>query len=59
MGVEYIGLGSDFDGTVVTPFDTSQLVQITNGLLDAGFTREEVHLVMGGNMRRVLLEHLP
>jgi microsomal dipeptidase-like Zn-dependent dipeptidase len=59
VGVEHVGLGSDFDGTVVTPFDTSQLVQITNGLLQADFTPEEVLLVMGGNMRRVLLEHLP
>ena len=59
VGVEHVGLGSDFDGTVSTPFDTSQLVQITNGLLQAGLTPDEVHLVMGGNMRRVLLQHLP
>jgi membrane dipeptidase len=59
VGVEHVGLGSDFDGAVTTPFDTSQLVQITNGLLQAGFTPDEVLLVMGGNMRRVLLEHLP
>lgn len=59
VGVEHVGLGSDFDGTVATPFDTSQLVQITNGLLQAGLTPDEVHLVMGGNMRRVLLQHLP
>lgn len=57
--MEYVGLGSDFDGAVATPFDTSQLVQITNGLLRAGFSRDEVLLVMGGNMRRVVLEHLP
>ena len=59
VGVEHVGLGSDFDGTVATPFDTSQLVQITNGLLQAGLTPDEIHLVLGGNMRRVLLQHLP
>jgi len=59
VGAEHVGLGSDFDGTVETPFDTSQLVQITNGLLQAGFSSEEVLMVMGGNMQRLLLEHLP
>lgn len=40
-------------------FDTSQLVQITNELLRTGFSRDEVLLVLGGNLRRLLLEHLP
>lgn len=59
VGIEHVALGSDFDGTVETPFDTSQLVQITNELLRTGFSRDEVLLVLGGNLRRLLLEHLP
>jgi len=53
-GIDHVGLGSDFDGAVVTPFDASQLVQVTQALLDRGFGREEVAKVMGGNVLRVL-----
>ena len=35
-GVEHVGLGSDFDGAVPTPFDATGLVQLTDALLEAG-----------------------
>jgi microsomal dipeptidase-like Zn-dependent dipeptidase len=54
VGVEYVALGSDFDGTVTTRFDTSQLVQITQALMQAGFTEAEIRRVMGGNALRVI-----
>lgn len=54
VGIEHVALGSDFDGTVTTRFDTSQLVQITQGLMDAGFTESEIRAVMGGNALRVI-----
>ena len=59
VGVEHVALGSDFDGTVYVPFDASGLVLLTEGLLEAGFSREEIALIMGGNVRRLLLETLP
>ncbi|MEM0952752.1 MAG: dipeptidase [Pseudomonadota bacterium] len=59
IGVEHIALGSDFDGTVTTRFDTSELVQLTQALLDAGYTDEEIRLIMGGNALRVLQSGLP
>ena len=59
VGPEYVGLGSDFDGTVTTPFDTSDLARLTQGLLDAGFTPSEIAMIMGGNVRRVLQDTLP
>ncbi len=54
VGIEHVALGSDYDGTILVRFDTSQLVQVTQALLDAGFTEEEIRLAMGGNALRVL-----
>lgn len=59
IGIDHVGLGSDFDGTVRTQFDTSGLVLITEALLDAGFTDEDIAKVMGGNVLRLLRETLP
>ncbi len=58
-GVEHVGLGSDFDGAVAQPFDTSGLIAVTEALIDQGFTDEEIRLIMGGNALRVLKEGLP
>lgn len=54
VGIDHVGLGSDFDGAVTTGFDVSQLAVITQALKDHGFTDEEVAKVMGGNVLRVL-----
>jgi membrane dipeptidase len=54
VGVDHVGLGSDFDGAVTTGFDSSQLIAITQGLLDAGLSADEIRKVMGGNVLRVL-----
>ena len=59
FGVDHIALGSDWDGSVTTPIDASQLPHLTQALLDAGLTRTEVRAVMGGNMARFLAQHLP
>jgi membrane dipeptidase len=54
VGVDHVGLGSDFDGAVTTGFDTAQLAGVTQALLDRGFTPDEVGKVMGGNVLRLL-----
>ncbi len=54
VGIEHVALGSDFDGSVTTRFDAAQLVQVTQALLDAGFTPDEIRAVMGGNALRVI-----
>lgn len=59
VGVQHVALGSDFDGATRTAFDTTGLVLITQGLLDAGLSDEDVAAVMGGNVRRLLLAQLP
>lgn len=59
MGLEHIALGSDYDGTVTTTFDTAGLAVLTQAMLDSDFTEEEIRAVMGGNMKRYLKEQLP
>lgn len=58
VGIKHVALGSDYDGATTVRFDTSQLVQVTQALLDAGFTAEEIRAVMGGNAIRVLQQGL-
>lgn len=58
-GVRHVALGSDFDGAVAAPFDATGLAQLTDALLAEGFTEEEVALVMGGNVARLLAATLP
>jgi membrane dipeptidase len=59
LGVEHVALGSDYDGTVTTTFDTSELAVITDRLLSLGMTEADIQLVMGENAIRYFLENLP
>ncbi|MET0576673.1 MAG: membrane dipeptidase [Mesorhizobium sp.] len=59
IGIDHLALGSDFDGAVETPFDASGLVKVTEAMLAAGFTNDEIGKAMGGNQIRFLLENLP
>jgi len=59
LGDDHVSLGSDFDGSVPTSFDTSELAALTQALLDTGLSDEQIGKVMGGNMVRVLRERLP
>lgn len=59
FGEDAIALGSDFDGTVITAIDASQMNTITQALLDAGLTEAQIAKVMGGNQIRFFAEYLP
>jgi len=55
-GVEHVGLGSDYDGISVLPKqldDVSSYPYITQGLLDRGYTEEQIQAILGGNLMRV------
>ncbi len=59
VGVDHVGLGSDFDGATTTPFDSAGIPKVTEGLRAAGFSEVDIEKVMGGNVRRVLTQVLP
>jgi membrane dipeptidase len=57
IGVDHVGLGSDFDGITINPQqldDVSDFPQITKALLERGYPEEDVKKIMGGNFLRVL-----
>ncbi|WP_353207194.1 dipeptidase [Sphingorhabdus sp.] len=54
VGIQHVALGSDYDGATTVRFDTSQLVQVTQALMDEGFTAQEIRAVMGENALRVI-----
>ncbi len=58
-GIKHVALGSDFDGAVTVPLDTSSMAVLVDALINDGFTDEEISLIMGGNVLRLLKETLP
>lgn len=59
VGIDHVGLGSDYDGSTTVAFDTSKLALLTQALMDRGFTDADIAKVMGGNVFRVLAATLP
>ena len=59
VGAAHVALGSDFDGAVTTPFDTTGLAQITDTMLEAGYNEAEIRMIMGENVMKFLLANLP
>jgi membrane dipeptidase len=59
-GVDHVGLGSDFDGVSgATPQgldSAADLPKITQALLDRGYSAEDIHKILGGNLMRVFRE---
>ena len=58
-GIKHVGLGSDFDGVVATPFAAPGMIELTEALLAEGFQESEIAMIMGGNVLRVLEESFP
>lgn len=59
VGVNHVGLGSDFDGAITSPFDASGMALITEELIKQGFSEQDIRKIMGGNIIRVLSQVLP
>jgi len=60
MGVDHVGLGSDFDGffnaKVQGLEDVTRLPRLTVGLVERGYSEEDVKKILGGNFLRVFRE---
>ena len=57
VGVDYVGLGSDFDGISLTPKqldDVTTYPLITKALVEKGYSKKDIYKVLGGNLLRVL-----
>lgn len=56
VGVDHVGLGSDFDGVRSMPKemdDVTDLPKITKALFERGYTEDELEKILGGNLLRV------
>jgi membrane dipeptidase len=57
VGVDYVGIGSDYDGiqaTVSGLSDVSQLPNLTAEILRRGYSASDVSKILGGNMLRAM-----
>lgn len=59
IGIDHVGIGSDFDGGggIADVRDVSQMKNITIELLRRGYSRSEIEKIWGGNIMRVLKEN--
>jgi membrane dipeptidase len=58
-GIDHVGLGSDFDGFPILPAEltsAADLPKITSALHERGYTAEQLHKLLGGNLLRVFGE---
>lgn len=57
VGIDHVGMGSDFDGVQATLSDladVSQLPSLTKELLRRGYSESDIEKILGGNMLRVM-----
>ena len=56
-GIDHVGIGSDYDGITTLPEgleDVSTYPNITQKLLDRGYSEKDIHKILGGNLLRAL-----
>ena len=57
VGVDHVGIGSDFDGVQATTADlatVADLPKLTKELLKRGYSDADIEKILGGNMLRVM-----
>lgn len=57
VGIDHVGIGSDFDGVQVVPADlksVADLPNLTKELLRRGYSESDIDKILGGNMLRVM-----
>ncbi len=56
-GVDHVGIGSDYDGIGTVPKqleDVASYPVLTQVMLDRGYSEEDIHKIMSGNILRVI-----
>jgi membrane dipeptidase len=56
VGIDHVGLGSDFDGIEAPPLELNgveDMLLITKALLERGYSKKEIQKILGGNFLRV------
>ena len=56
IGVDHVGLGSDFDGIESAPQeldDVTDFPLITKGLMERGYSKKDIKKILGGNFLRI------
>lgn len=58
MGIEHVGLGTDFDGDggIIGCNDSSELINLTRRMLYEHYSENDLQLIWGGNFLRVMEE---
>ena len=59
VGIDHVGIGSDFDGVQAVPSDlksVADLPNLTAELLRRGYSESDIDKILGGNMLRVMGE---
>ncbi len=58
IGIDYVGIGSDFDGGggIEGCTDVSMMKNITKELIRRGYSRDDIAKIWGGNIMRVMNE---
>jgi microsomal dipeptidase-like Zn-dependent dipeptidase/gamma-glutamyl-gamma-aminobutyrate hydrolase PuuD len=56
MGIEHVGIGTDFDGDGGVPgmANASEVINFTRRLLQERYTEEQIQMIWGGNFLRVM-----
>lgn len=57
VGIDHVGIGSDFDGIQAVPTDmksVADLPNLTAELLRRGYSEDDIEKILGGNMLRVM-----
>jgi len=58
MGIDHVGLGTDFDGDggILGLRDSSELLQFTRQLLSRRYSEDDIQKIWGGNFLRVMAD---
>jgi membrane dipeptidase len=59
IGVDHVGMGSDFDGIEAPPKELNGVEDfplVTQALMERGYSKKDIKKILGGNFIRVFKE---